>query len=48
MGSKKGQPAARLGDIDTGHPPSPPTPVITASSNVIINGRGAARKGDMW
>jgi len=47
MGSKSGQPAARLGDIDTGHPPSPPTPVITASSNIIINGKPAARKGDM-
>jgi uncharacterized Zn-binding protein involved in type VI secretion len=47
MGSKSGKPAGRLGDIDTGHPGSPPTPVITASGNVIINGKGAARKGDM-
>ncbi len=46
MGSKSKQPAARLGDIDTGHPPSPPTPIITASSNVFTNGRPAARKGD--
>ncbi|MDO6422773.1 DNA/RNA non-specific endonuclease [Saccharophagus degradans] len=41
------KPAARLGDIDTGHPPSPPTPVITGSTNVLINSRPAARKGDM-
>lgn len=41
------KPAARLGDIDTGHPPSPPTPVITGSANVLINSRPAARKGDM-
>ncbi|MGH1469814.1 MAG: PAAR domain-containing protein [Cellvibrionaceae bacterium] len=47
MGSKSKQPAARLGDIDTGHPPSPPTPIITGSTNVLINGRLAARKGDM-
>ena len=47
MGSKSKQPAARLGDIDTGHPPAPPTPIITASGNVFINGRPAARKGDM-
>lgn len=46
MGSKSKQPAARLGDIDTGHPPSPPTPIITASSNVFTNGKPAARKGD--
>ena len=41
------KPAARLGDKDTGHPGAGPTPVITASSDVIINGMGAARKGDM-
>lgn len=47
MGSKSAMPAARLGDIDTGHPPSPPTPIIIGSSNVLINSRPAARKGDM-
>ena len=47
MGSPSKQPAARLGDIDTGHPPAPPTPIITASANVLINGIPAARKGDM-
>jgi uncharacterized Zn-binding protein involved in type VI secretion len=44
MGSK--QPSARLGDIDTGHPGAGPTPIITASSDVKINGIPAARKGD--
>lgn len=47
MGSKSAMPAARLGDIDTGHPPSPPTPIINGSTNVLINSRPAARKGDM-
>lgn len=47
MGSDSRQPAARIGDIDTGHPPAPPTPVITGSTNVFINSRPAARKGDM-
>ncbi len=47
MGSKSRQPAARIGDIDTGHPPAPPTPVITGSTNVLVNFRPAARKGDM-
>lgn len=47
MGSKKAIPAARLGDIDTGHPPSPPTPIIQGSTNVLINSRPVARKGDM-
>lgn len=47
MGSDSDQPAARLGDIDTGHPPAPPTPIITGSPNVFINGRPAARQDDM-
>ena len=46
MGSPSKQPAARLGDIDTGHPPAPPTPIITASGNVFINGIPAARITD--
>lgn len=41
-----GKPAGRKGDIDTGHPGAGPTPVITASGDVLINGKGAARKGD--
>lgn len=40
------KPAGRKGDKDTGHPGAGPTPVITASDDVIINGKGAARKGD--
>ncbi|WP_261921686.1 type VI secretion system PAAR protein [Shewanella sp. NFH-SH190041] len=39
--------AIKLGDIDTGHEGFPPTPVITASSTVICEGRPMARKGDM-
>jgi len=35
-----------MGDKDTGHPGSGPTPVITASGDVVVNGKGAARKGD--
>lgn len=36
----------RLTDIDTGHDECPPTAVTSASSNVIIEGEGAARVGD--
>lgn len=40
---------ARLGDRSTGHPHCyPPSPIISASSNVIVNGRGAARVGDSY
>ncbi len=46
MGSKSKKAAARLGDIDTGHHSSPPTPIIMGSPNVSTNGRPAARKGD--
>lgn len=38
----------RLGDLDTGHDACPPTALITASSNVLINGRGAGRVGDSY
>jgi RHS repeat-associated protein len=47
MGSKSKMPAARLGDVDTGHGSSEPTAVEKSSENVLINGRGAARQGDM-
>jgi len=47
MGSTSDQPAARLTDLDTGHPPCVPTPVITGSINVLINSLPAARQGDM-
>ena len=39
---------ARLGDYCTGHTGYPPRPCIEASSNVFVNGLGAAREGDYW
>jgi uncharacterized Zn-binding protein involved in type VI secretion len=42
MGAK----AARLGDIGSGHGCFPPTPIISASSDVIIENIPAARQGD--
>lgn len=38
--------AARLGDTASGHGCFPPTPIISASDNVIINGLPAVRMGD--
>ncbi len=40
--------ATRLGDNDTGHDSCPPTALISASSDVLINGKGAGRKGDTY
>ena len=40
--------ATRLGDNDTGHDACPPTALASASSNVIINGKGAGRVGDSY
>lgn len=40
--------ATRLGDMDTGHDACAPTELISASSNVIINGKGAGRVGDSY
>lgn len=40
--------ATRLGDLDTGHDACPPTSLITASSNVFINGKEAGRVGDSY
>ena len=40
--------ATRLGDNDTGHDACPPTALVTASANVIINGKGAGRVGDSY
>lgn len=40
--------ATRLGDIDTGHDACAPTALISASSNVFINGKGAGRVGDSY
>lgn len=38
----------RLGDVCTGHGPFPPRSSTSASSNVLINGKGAHRVGDSW
>ena len=40
--------ATRLGDNDTGHDACPATALVSASSNVIINGKGAGRVGDSY
>lgn len=36
----------RLGDATTGHGCWPPTGPASASENVLVNGRGAVRRGD--
>lgn len=38
----------RLGDICTGHDACPPVPLVSASSNVLVNGKGAARVSDPY
>lgn len=43
-----GQPAARKGDMDSGHGCYSPRKNNTGSDNVFINGRGAHRQGDAW
>lgn len=43
-----GSPAARLGDICSGHGCWPPRSNIEASPNVIVNGSGWHREGDAW
>ena len=40
--------ATRLGDNDTGHDACGPTALVTASTDVIINGKGAGRVGDSY
>ena len=40
--------ATRLGDNDTGHDACAPTALVTASTDVIINGKGAGRVGDSY
>lgn len=40
--------AARLDDKSTGHDSCAPVPLVSASGNVFINGRGAARIGDSF
>lgn len=41
-----GKPAGRLGDIGSNHGAYPPTPITSGSSDVLINGKPAARVGD--
>lgn len=38
--------ATRLGDNNTGHDACPPVALVSASGDVFINGRPAARIGD--
>lgn len=40
--------ATRLGDNDTGHDACASTALVTASTDVIINGKGAGRVGDRY
>lgn len=40
--------ATRLGDYSTGHDACVPRPLVTASGNVLINGKGAGRVGDLY
>lgn len=40
--------ASRLGDKHSGHGCFSPTPCISASSNVKVNGMGAMRVGDQF
>jgi uncharacterized Zn-binding protein involved in type VI secretion len=42
------QPAARLGDMCTGHDCYPPRPSISASSDTFIDGIPALRVGDKY
>lgn len=43
-----GQGAARLGDVTAGHDGFPPVPCNSASANVKVNKKGAARQGDTF
>lgn len=43
-----GMPAARLGDICTGHECWPPRPTAQASTTVFVNQRGSHRMADAW
>lgn len=40
--------ATRLGDKSTGHDSCISVPLVTASNNVFINGKGAGRMGDTY
>ena len=43
-----GKPAARLGDIGSGHGCFPPSPAMQGSPNILINNRPAVRQGDAY
>lgn len=38
----------RLGDNNTGHDACPPVPLVTASADVLANGKGCGRVGDSY
>ena len=40
--------ACRLMDLSSGHSCHPPQMALQASTDVLINSRGAHRQGDMW
>lgn len=40
--------ATRLGDKDTGHDACPGTALVSSSTDVFINGKGAGRIGDRY
>lgn len=40
--------ATRLGDNNTGHDACPPVPLVSASTNVFVNGKGLGRIGDTY
>lgn len=43
-----GQPAARLGDMDSGHACFAPRKNLGGSTNVFVNGKPWHRQGDPW
>lgn len=43
-----GKALARLGDKHSGHSCYPPSVSVTASNNVVVNGKGAVRVGDSY
>lgn len=43
-----GKPASRLGDKHSGHGCFPPTACVKASSNVLVNSKGAMNVGSMF
>ena len=41
-------PASRMGDMNTGEPCFPPTPNLSASTDVFVNNLGHVREGDPY